>query len=955
VGDGIIKKTPLITYPYKLSDIYDDEELYAAYPALRDIDLYFTYDMPELGSYSKENGIQINAKLVLREKEVINGTGDEFYQAEINSVIIHEVQHAIQEIEGFARGGNLEIGEREAQVRDNLISAKEAYFRLAGEVEARNNEERMGMSAEERRATLAEETEDVAREDQIFIFEALGKNNLEMSEKDRGDNASGGVRFHVEKEGRPSYKDYSNLYDYMQALNAWMKQNAASDRTIVEMRKAKDFKSSYARVKAVLSDKNRSTANKVDAVTEFIKGYLSAGQLSSPSVKRLLTQIKNTAKSRTNELDNIFNQIFAEVINNQIRNSGAITEELLRMKLTRLNRKRQREGMKTDNETRVAVEALRANMRRSEEDIKRLISEENNIIEDAGASEGRKEEARAKLVGLTMANIYRTKVATAAEEIRRLEGEIKGEKDRKVKAAGKAYINRLKSDLAIEIAAFNRELNSFIESGKSRYAAVAARQEERKRDLLHKANSATKGIKGNIFEDKKGALVDAGDFIAASLQSLNHILKRISVHAVDGKSELYHYVSGTWHSATESEYEHIERRRKDLEAVTGRLFGYRNRTAILGLLRLSHKETGIRAVYGGEDINLTYGNALSIVLWGRQSAGSAALSKMGIDVEQIEELLKKTAVGRAFLSLGEWMTDAELPANWERHNAEYKKRHGTDLGKEDNYFPLKRLRSQIYRNADIASDTEEVKGVQGTAGATRERTRNLLALDIKADAVELFLNHINEMEHETAFGQFKEDMNILINSSTFMNNLDSLHSGLSKYFEKAARFAYSNRMRRGDEQAIVDILKNINAAKIAFKTDTALKQFVSGIAAFTEADSSRVISAIGKALVGGSYSWAMKNLPLFRKRVSEANAGNEKVRFRERDRKSLMRRGMWLNRKIDAFTSAITAKAVYEVQKERYLKMGYSAEGADRQISEQNKISEDEEATVLKPAAFNVI
>ena len=44
------------------------------------------------------------------------------------------------------------------------------YTKLSGEVESRNVERRMAMSAEERRASLAAETEDVSREDQIFLF-----------------------------------------------------------------------------------------------------------------------------------------------------------------------------------------------------------------------------------------------------------------------------------------------------------------------------------------------------------------------------------------------------------------------------------------------------------------------------------------------------------------------------------------------------------------------------------------------------------------------------------------------------------------------------------------------------------------------------------------------------------------------------------------------------------------
>ena len=49
----------------------------------------------------------------------------------------------------------------------------ELYNRLAGEVEARNTEKRIGMTEEERRASLASETEDVAREDQTLLRQGL--------------------------------------------------------------------------------------------------------------------------------------------------------------------------------------------------------------------------------------------------------------------------------------------------------------------------------------------------------------------------------------------------------------------------------------------------------------------------------------------------------------------------------------------------------------------------------------------------------------------------------------------------------------------------------------------------------------------------------------------------------------------------------------------------------------
>ena len=141
----------------------------------------------------------------------------------------HELQHMIQNEEGFASGGNLssrawylhnvanevelnhrlyesasrtiekegmaifdgveyynESDLREAAKRKSIEidrkltnasgSSNDAFYkRIIGEVEARNVESRFGMSPEERRHTLASETEDVSREDQIFLEGSLSQ------------------------------------------------------------------------------------------------------------------------------------------------------------------------------------------------------------------------------------------------------------------------------------------------------------------------------------------------------------------------------------------------------------------------------------------------------------------------------------------------------------------------------------------------------------------------------------------------------------------------------------------------------------------------------------------------------------------------------------------------------------------------------------------------------------
>lgn len=147
----------------------DAEVLFAAYPSLRDIEVQFVTDIRDgaFAAYATKGGykrIELNAKKTPVDM--------------LAPYISHEVQHAIQDIEGFAGGGNLS-----SLQSDENVTAKEAYDyyrKIAGEVEARNVSARINMTPDERRATLLSETEDVAREDQIFLREGV---DMAMAEK----------------------------------------------------------------------------------------------------------------------------------------------------------------------------------------------------------------------------------------------------------------------------------------------------------------------------------------------------------------------------------------------------------------------------------------------------------------------------------------------------------------------------------------------------------------------------------------------------------------------------------------------------------------------------------------------------------------------------------------------------------------------------------------------------
>lgn len=194
----------------KLSKAIDAPELFKAYPQLKDVRIEtdaIMNDMPSNGEYdSKTNTITIHAD----ELKYMNG------------ILNHEIQHAIQDIEGFAKGGSPRLVRGEVkkrfdevtkQIKQLRAEGKEdeakalieknrglynayqknddfnSYKSLAGEVEARNVSARLNMTPEERRKTLAESTEDVARKDQIF----LGVGDVSFSLRDMADGKESGA------------------------------------------------------------------------------------------------------------------------------------------------------------------------------------------------------------------------------------------------------------------------------------------------------------------------------------------------------------------------------------------------------------------------------------------------------------------------------------------------------------------------------------------------------------------------------------------------------------------------------------------------------------------------------------------------------------------------------------------------------------------------------------------
>ena len=156
--DGLkrINKTGLVS----LKDLVFAEDLFKAYPDINEKNISHPGNAKRLKNYTvrKEDSNKFDGGFSKSSKTI--SIAAYYFENNIEllkDVLIHEIQHAIQEIEGFAEGG------------DPNVLSEEKYLRVAGEVEARNAQSRLSMSAERRAYIMLEATEDVSREDQIFI------------------------------------------------------------------------------------------------------------------------------------------------------------------------------------------------------------------------------------------------------------------------------------------------------------------------------------------------------------------------------------------------------------------------------------------------------------------------------------------------------------------------------------------------------------------------------------------------------------------------------------------------------------------------------------------------------------------------------------------------------------------------------------------------------------------
>ena len=492
------------------------------------------------------------------------------------------------------------------------------------------------------------------------------------------------------------------------------------------------------------------------------------------------------------------------------------------------------------------------------------------------------------------------------------------------------------------------------------------RERQRVNEIHHNANSDLLGVPADehrqLTWQQKAANWSFVRFFMKPLATFNELLRYFGSKSVDGKGYLWNrFIPGVT-DASDREWKNLHRAHEILDAKASEVFGKDMSWSDLFDEERKMPTVSVEFWDAGEkkSYDLTQGNLLYIYLVNKMTDGRMKLRKMGITEEDVEAI--KDRIDPRFLALGEWLQDVFLKDRRKEYNAVYERMFGAPMPTVHNYFPLRINSRSRGQEEDIGAPTYSETKPATITGSVIKRTRNSLPLDITgADAFDVVLGHLQDMEHWAAYAELNRDMNTLFSYKRFRNrvmNMSSTRFGagntLWKNFKDAAAIAagsYRPPVNRNSlDTYMVNIAKGVTQAKIAFRLYTAMKQLLSYPAYFSEANVIELAKSTNPVGAVKAWNWAIEELPGFAKRWQSRQAGDNRLDatdvdwqfWRNKIVRIASRMGMKANAFVDALTVAMGAKAIYETRLKQYKTDGYSDEQAKQKALHDASIAYNE-------------
>lgn len=627
----------------------------------------------------------------------------------------------------------------------------------------------------------------------------------------------------------------------------------------------------------------------------------------------------------------------------------------------------------------------------------RLAELEQRVREELGLPEGDVDQAareyigdndavnvymdeRARFEGLTLAREYKESIQQVQEEIKDLKKGLKqAEEDYRLgNIDGKSLMEFRKSvaEAIMEskaglIEGYHSLIYKFQENTKEsskRAKAFAQAQIDRAREIQHNANSDMQGIpadtQGKYPERFNSSVARA---LMAPMATFQGMMKKVGEKNVEGKGYLYERFVPQATMASDNEFRGKVAARVMIESRLKEIFG---KKMTIAKFMKSLRKDGVTIEYReGNEMKafaLTRGQMLYIYMVNKMADGQMKLRRMGITDDVVAGLMTK--LPEEAVQFADWAQDVLLKGLRGKYNAVHERVFGAPMAAIENYFPIKIRKEARGEKGDVSEVGQEGKPSTVT-GSIIKRTKNATAIDLSADAMQVLMEHIDDMEHWAAFAEFNRDLNVLLNYKHFQNqvkNMTSVRYGsgteLWKNFKRTAQIV-SGTYRPSDssfDRFVQNITKGVTRAKINFRVFTAIKQLLSAPAFWTDAG----VKELAYCYVNpkGSFKWAKENLPGFAERWQGRTMGNEKLLksysdweiWRNETVEKATRWGMTPNAFIDALTVAQGARAVYMTKLEQFKKAGYTEQRANEKALQAaaeayNESQQSSEGVYLSP------
>lgn len=778
----------------------------------------------------------------------------------------------------------------------------------------------------------------------------------------------------------PDRHDYETDEEYYEAVKRY---DEAKERW-TEPPKDRDYDLSYDMndigkrfdnlLKAVKNQRSYDQRT-VAAVADLVRDMLALGwgdHMGRGGIKRLLSAAKNVTGEEN--VRKYVDKAMSILTDNYLKSLQDEYNKILNTKDSKLDQTGVVKMGQLDAVGQGFLKEYRRALQSSEEDQSRRIAQ---LDEDSYRNPAHKEGNEAMQDGIAAAQRFRETIGQMENDISDLKSQImdmqqynadhRHSEDPQVKEAVKmnagmirAMQNAIAGHKRQLVLMYNDHLNMMDTAlWKSRDRAHEFRQKvkERKGRVLDIVRADMHGLDASNVSPNTLARKfwenPAVKIAMSSAYSFEQYMKLFGyVHNATGEGYMYDYFMTEWYDAITEQQTRMEEHRKALDEKASEIFGKKVRfNDLIGLTgkrypTITAEVVDLGSPTGKRQVKLTQGQLLYIYLCNKETDGRMKLEAMGISSTDVERLAD--ALDPRFIELGEWLQDEYLPEQRARYQDRHVEFFGAPMREVDHYYPLRVNQRAVTRQADVSQTSSQRNTMVSTAtGAIVTRRINTTPLDIEStDAFAALLDNLSSMEEWSAMLPFRTDINTILSSTEFANQVKNMSSkaygngeSLWNQFEQCAQIAAGTYRPRTDNESIdkrfMKALGLVSMAKISWRLWTAFKQTLSVPAFLTETDTWRF--AKNSINPYGSYKWAYENLPIYRKRVESMAIGDTRIKelLDNVDKTkdflvSIGNKGMIPNVFVDAVTCAVGARSVYESELHRLMRLGYPSEQAKK-------------------------